>query len=338
VNYEKFGKTLIITGACFTLFFAIVFIFNSTELKAGPIDAAIWGQYGDIVGGFVGTIVALVGVFLLFETLKEQRHTYIKQQVETRFFELLKLHRDNVNEMTSKGNTGRNVLIDIKDEFHDSYFLVSQWYKQGDSKLSEDIWKDNVIKVAYLIVFFGVDNSSTTYLKNRIKEIINNDVVYSLFERFCLDSLINNHAAQKENNKAKPKEERNYLRYDGHQSRLGHYYRHLFQTVKYINEQPRNLFSFQEKYNYIKTLRAQLGTHEQALFLYNAISPLGEPWELCSDIKDENQKLITKYNFIKNIPLGFTREIDPKKYFPNVFYENDASSPVGRAALEKIYN
>ena len=117
MDYEKIGKTLIIIGICFTVFFGLEFIFNSGDLTCGPINAAIWGQFGDIVGGFVGTIVALIGVLLLFETLKEQRRNYIKQQVETRFFELLKLHRDNVTEMQSKGKEGRSVFIDIKDEF-----------------------------------------------------------------------------------------------------------------------------------------------------------------------------------------------------------------------------
>ncbi len=85
-------------------------------------------------------------------------------------------------------------------------------------------------------------------------------------------------------------------------------------------------------------MRAQLGTHEQALLLYNVISPLGEPWELAEDIRDDNKKLVTKYNMIKNIPLGFTREIDPKDYFPNVFYEIDDKRTTHRIDLEKKYS
>jgi hypothetical protein len=118
---------------------------------------------------------------------------------------------------------------------------------------------------------------------------------------------------------------------------LGHYYRHLFQTVKYINGQPKELFPYKEKYNYIKTLRAQLGNYEQALLLYNSISPLGEPWELDSSITDENLKLITKYNLLKNIPPDFTGSINPKDYYPNIFYESDNKRTPKRIELEKNY-
>lgn len=319
------------------MFFGFIFVFNSSGLTCGPINAAIWGQYGDVVGGFVGTIFALVGVLLLYETLNEQRRTYIKQQVEKRFFELLKLHRDNVTEMHSNTKVGRNVFIVIKDEFHDLYGWVIKWYTLEKSGLTESIWKKKIVQIVYLIIFFGVDNSSTKYLKERISKVIENDTVFSEVEKYCLMPLINSHEKRKMENMDKATDQHNYLKFDGYQSMLGHYYRHLFQTVKYINEQPTILFTYKEKYEYIKILRAQLGTYEQALLLYNSISPLGEPWELATTITNENHKLITKYNLLKNIPFGFTKEIDPKDYYPNIFYENDQVISTRRKELENIY-
>jgi gas vesicle protein len=337
MNYEKTRKKLIISTICLTISLGVLFIFNTNKFILAPIDPAIWGQFGDLIGGFVGTIVALVGVLLLFETLKEQRNIYIKQQVETRFFELIKLHRDNVSEMQSKGEEGRSVFIVIKDEFHDLYDLILEWYPFNKSGLTEQTWKRNTIQIVYLIIFFGVDNSSTEYLKKRIKEIMSNMSAYKEFETHCLSELISNHKKTKGDNDMKARGHCTYLKYDGHQSRLSHYYRHLFQTVKYINKQPANLFTYDEKYDYIRILRAQLGTHEQALLLYNAISPIGEPWELAETITKENEKLITKYNLLKNIPLGFTKNITPKDYFPNIFYEIDEGPTKERIALEKLY-
>ena len=81
----------------------------------------------------------------------------------------------------------------------------------------------------------------------------------------------------------------------GHVSRLGHYFRHLFQTVKFVIEQDDEIIP--NKYEYIKTLRAQLSTHEQLLLYYNSLSILGKPWN------DAN--LLTDYRFIKNIPLPY---------------------------------
>ncbi len=337
MDYEKLGKRLIIVGICFTCFFGIEFIFNSNEITLGPIDPAIWGQYGDIIGGFVGTIVALIGVYLLFETLKVQRLSNIKQQVETRFFELIKLHRDNVSEMHSKDIHGRNLFIDIKDEFHELYGWVIKWYQFENSGLNLLEWKKNSVQITYIIIFFGVDNSSTEFLKKRIADIISNPNSYSKFESRCLNGLISAHESTKHGNRFREKKDKKFLKLDGHQSRLGHYYRHLFQSVNYINNQPSNLFSYKEKYDYIKTLRAQLGTHEQALLLYNCISPLGEPWKLSKLITDENRKLITKYNLLKNIPFGFTKEIDPKDYFPDIHYESDNILTNRRKELLLIY-
>ncbi|WP_172637555.1 putative phage abortive infection protein [Sediminibacterium salmoneum] len=333
---EKNGKVLIIVGICFTVFFAIAFIFNTGELSSGEIEPSIWGQFGDIVGGFVGTIVALVGVLLLFETLKQQRRANSRLQVETRFFELLKLHRDNASEMQSKKTFGRKVFIDIKDEFHDLYEFVVIWYPLEKANISESVWKKNVIQITYLITFFGVNNSVTGFLKSKIKEIISNDELYTEFRENCLEFLINEHQTTKDENKSKEPSQRKFLKYDGYQSVLGHYFRHLFQTVTYINDQ-NGLLNYREKYDYIKTLRAQLSTHEQAIFLYNSISTLGEPWELSEQITDPDKKLITKYNFIKNIPIGFTRQIEPKDYFPDIFFETDNAPTPNRIELEKKY-
>lgn len=335
-NYKIIGITILIIGLLITVFCAVEFIFNSTEMTLRPIKPDVWSQFGDVIGGVVGTMVALVGVFLLFETLRQQRNSFIKQQVETRFFELLRLHRENVAEMQSKGKTGRNVFIEIKDEFHELYDAVKISGLRA-SKAANSKERKNLVQIAYLIVYFGVNNSSTEYLKDKISSIIDNKEIYEEFRESFLEELIIDHGERKIINDSKSKAKKNFLKFDGHQIRLGHYYRHLFQTVKFINNQPRQLFSYEEKYEYIKTLRAQLGTHEQALFLYNSISPLGEDWELSPAITDVNEKLITKYNLIKNIPNNFTREIEPKDYFPNIQYEFDDQINHKREELIKRY-
>lgn len=127
--------------------------------------------------------------------------------------------------------------------------------------------------------------------------------------------------------------------YGGHQFKLGHYYRHLFQSVKYIDEQ--ELLSYKEKYEYLKTLRAQLSTPEQYLLFFNTISSMGRAWELnrLSTIPNEhfNCYLITKYNFIKNIPdTYYIDTVNIKDYYPLVQFEFD-KKPEGRAALESKF-
>lgn len=113
--------------------------------------------------------------------------------------------------------------------------------------------------------------------------------------------------------------------YGGHQFRLGHYFRNLFQTVKFINEE--KYLTKDEKYRYIKILRGQLSNYEQLILFLNSLSEIGRTWELVNkkntSVKIENEKqLITKYNLIKNIPIkSISGEIELKNYYPNVKYE-----------------
>ncbi|MCX3264224.1 putative phage abortive infection protein [Pedobacter agri] len=114
--------------------------------------------------------------------------------------------------------------------------------------------------------------------------------------------------------------------YEGHQSRLGHYFRHLYQTVKYINNQEK--ISYKRKYEYIKVLRAQLSNYEQAILFLNSLSSLGQNWEMHPEINSElttngkvNFELITKYNLIKNLPGETIYGIPFKRFYPNVQYE-----------------
>ncbi|PTS95659.1 hypothetical protein DBR11_21000 [Pedobacter sp. HMWF019] len=123
----------------------------------------------------------------------------------------------------------------------------------------------------------------------------------------------------------------NYKKYyGGHQFRLGHYYRHLYQTVKFVDR--NNELSEQDKYSYVKILRGQLSTYEQALLFVNSLSALGLIWELNPDFektgdatKDAvsrlDRKLITKYNLIKKLPTDKLYGISIREFYPNVKYE-----------------
>ena len=116
--------------------------------------------------------------------------------------------------------------------------------------------------------------------------------------------------------------------YGGHQHRLGHYFRHLFQSYKYLNY--HNDLTEKDKYFYGKTLRAQLSTYEQALLFINSVSSLGMKWEFTPETdllkakeNKQNSKLITRYNLIKNLPGYHLFGLRYKTYYPNVKYETE---------------
>lgn len=120
--------------------------------------------------------------------------------------------------------------------------------------------------------------------------------------------------------KEKVQEERSfgYKPFEGHQSRLGHYYRHLYQSVCYVDKQTFPL----DKYEYVKTIRAQLSTHEQALLLLNSLSPVGQNWW--------HKGLITKYRMVQNLPRDFFNpqtELDVNKLFEHGYFEWEEVEP-----------
>jgi len=97
--------------------------------------------------------------------------------------------------------------------------------------------------------------------------------------------------------------------YSGHVRRLGHYFRNIYQAVKYVEDQP--FLTERQKYEYIAHFRAQMTVYEQSIFFFNSVSRLGNVWEqekydteLSSDEKERilvfKKLWITKYDLIRN--------------------------------------
>ncbi len=282
------------------------------------------GVIGDTIGGIVGPIVGFIGAVLTFlaffiqyqankiqiNALKEQKESSKQSdrqnkilQIENNFFELLKIHRENVKEMDYRRNEGRNVIVKILNEFYEVLEDVQKANIIRENKLDEQ----DLANVSYLIMFFGVDESVQDTLENRFFQHYGNlsDKILEIIKEL--------------RKKQSPISQDKYY-YNGHQSRLGHYFRHFFRTVNFIHED--EILNQAEKEKYIKLLRTQLSTHEQVLFFFNSISDLGLPWELGTNVLPEN-KLITKYHLIRNVPLGFMYGFNPKRYYPKIELEND---------------
>ncbi len=382
------------------LFFLIKISFNGFWIWGGNLAFAETGQFGDFVGGVIGTIFSGAAFYFLYITLVEQRSASISQlnsfereRLESRFFELIKMHRENVSEfkfnavkhianensmqIEKKEYEGKAVFNIIFKQFVicrnelEPFFRMKRVYEiPYKKKLAENefVKKNKIslsllgkIDICYSIVFYGVSSEGLILLREKFKgrykekfvnDILNfislkpsenrdilpkwekvlaksskgkkikitNDILYKRSEnKFRDDSSEDNYIIDNYHNK--------FVKYyGGHQFRLGHYYRHLFQTVKYINEQEK--LSYKQKYEYIKILRAQLSTYEQTILLLNSLSTMGYSWELIPDINSDVKKynsndfnLITKYNLIKNISGDTIFGLPFKIFYPEVEYE-----------------
>ena len=286
---------LILLGFSSIIYFTFNEAFNDGSKVVNPNLAA---QYGTFIGGFVGVLFSLAGVLLLFETLNSQKFAFQRQQFENSFFHLLSIYRENVSEMEhtpccsgSEKITGRRVFIELRKQFGDILKKVSQICKDNKCKLSEM----QLVDIAFTLLLFGIGDST--------KEIVDR-LLYRYEDKDTMDIIISEFSF----------EDACESKYDGHQSRLGHYFRHLYQIVSFVDKAP--YLKSDDKKAFIKIIRAQMSTFELAIFFVNALSTFGRPWW------EGKRNLIVEYELIKNIPSGFVFGIEPKNYF-KFNYEED---------------
>lgn len=379
----------------------MVFLIKTVAAGAGfwtgPIQFEITGQVGDFVGGVIGTLFSAGAFIWAYITLIEQQKKQFSDRLENRFFELLDLHRRNVEEMEfdATGRVHDPNTLSVSNHHHKGKAVFREVFRQitscrnelapffksrgeiYESDYYEELKKnpfilENRIKdlvqlalldVSYCFVFFGVGAEGKDVLLSLFEGKYKKPFIEEMIDYISLKpaedkkkyerwkyiegrrdtrrrleisrAIILARNNQPYNSDYLREEDDEYIigydshfvkYYGGHQFRLGHYFRHLYQTVRYMNEKIE--LSYKEKYEYIKLLRAQLSNYEQALLFFNSLSQLGKKWEMDAVINDNCEgytradfELITKYNLIKNIPFGAQLGIEPYYYYPQVEYE-----------------
>ncbi|HET9785267.1 MAG TPA: hypothetical protein VFP94_09975, partial [Terriglobales bacterium] len=76
-----------------TLFFgtlAIASPFLSSAFRGPSVNAQNASDIGDFVGGYIGTIILLISVVVLWETLVSSRDDTQRQRFEAKYFTMLK--------------------------------------------------------------------------------------------------------------------------------------------------------------------------------------------------------------------------------------------------------
>ena len=298
---------------CFSFFAPRIFVQES----GNGIDFSNTGGIGDTIGGIMNPFIAISGVLLTFLAffiqfkannqqreqfrveLNAQNEQFKKTQFENQFYEMLKLHKDNVSELEIrlikfiKGSgknekieetiRGRNTFNLFIKELELCYYVAKINFPDKDYKT----W----INEAYGVFFHGLNDNLIE--KHNYFEILNEIKKSHFGSNFTsLGYIVKAHSRVIWNY------ELNYPIFDGYSSQLAHYYRHLFQTVKYISSQNEKLISYEEKRKYLRILRAQLSNQEQAMLFYNWLSDFGRQWE------NEKNKFFTDYRMIHNIYQG----------------------------------
>ncbi|MCJ8154075.1 putative phage abortive infection protein [Chryseobacterium sp. SSA4.19] len=276
---------------------------------------------GDTYGGTMGPFIAIGGVIFTFlafymqkvanDDIKEQ---FKIQQFESQFYEMLRLHKENVNEIevTQKKYKNRHSgeFIFVTSKGRDVFYSMSKEIqlllsffgnKFEGVEFNPGLVDGEVIKrpsnyeeidsyfiEIYNILFWGY-KSGYTY---KLPAYVLQKVRYIADKYYC---DINVHI------------ELDIFALQGYHSYLGHYYRHLFQTVKFVANQPESFLDYGRKMSYLKVLRAQLSNYEQIMLFYNWLSSYGRSWEQSIDQHDDVKKIVnpneffTRYKMIHNL-------------------------------------
>ncbi|WP_316752579.1 putative phage abortive infection protein [Pedobacter gandavensis] len=301
----------------------------------------VTGQIGDTIGGIMNPFVALAGVIVtglafymqyranllqrqLFNIqLKKDKKRFEKeirqskkqfkkqflsqnkendlQQFHAQFYEMLRLHKENVNEMelpakrSSVQNidmslvyrfepytiTKRAVFVEMVNEFEQILKAV----KESDLR----VLNNETFKEGYKMFFWGCGNDYGTEEERSLVELFEDDNslkgLLSKWQNYQFET----------NSEMNSKLDFDILAFRGHSGFLGHYFRHLFLTVKFVVNQKVTLVSYKEKMGYLQVLRAQLSNHEQILLFYNWLGGYGEPWE------GSQNRFFTEYKMIHNL-------------------------------------
>lgn len=306
---SQFYKMFVPLVILIVLFLFLPYLLTTRSLF--DIDFSDTGQIGDTIGGILGPFIAIGATLLTFLAFWVQYKANEQQKVdlqierfENKFYNMVQLHKTNVSEIKSEYREINNrMFISMINELKFLYLLVNEYYnkKYKESFPGITIAEEVLFNISYLLFFYGEGKYTTPIIVDIIGEDYN--VFYAGVEHFIQE---NKSQWNKENKKkltiAVPFNETyydlniEYLLGCGHSENLSHYFRNLYQIVQYIDTQDEKIFSYNDKFNYVRILRSQLSIHQQLLIYYNSLSILGQPW-----IKNE---LIQKYCFVKNIPIA----------------------------------
>lgn len=95
------AKFYFIVAFLFLIFSVFCFtwrIWDSLSMQL-PINPEIWGQFGDFVGGTLGTVFSLISVMLVVWTFNVQNKTAETQRFNDLFFQLLTVLQSQEKEL-----------------------------------------------------------------------------------------------------------------------------------------------------------------------------------------------------------------------------------------------
>lgn len=260
---ERTGKILSIFGlVIISLTILLYLILGSWDFE-WYFDEAIMGQFGDFIGGFIGSLFSLAGIIIFYVALKEQRRDInINQQN-------LGLQTDALNQQVLEFRDQKEELIETRKVYEEQTILIREQtnlYRLQNKELKE---QSGIAKVqqfdtsffSYLSIFNDYKNSlnlltpSKNYfgaLTEKIRAVVSDDK--------SLNKSLENICEQ-------------YLEiYNENKDKLSPYFKTLYRLMVLVDTS--NIDDY-KKIEYFKLIRSQLSDDELLILHYNYHTDLG---------------------------------------------------------------
>lgn len=299
-------KSIKLITLCLIYFTAFLFIgmYFLLVKESETSDTAAWGQSGDWIGGTIGTIIAGVTVYFVWQTfslqrralkkskkeLKMTRDFLHKQQFESTFFNMMAMINTLQKDISYPDHThfagiltGRLIEDNGEKAYTGAYFfryisklLWNLYRKNNQGEITPRIAQSQIIK---------------DYLAERIEEMDSEmsiiDKETHRFDESKLNAWLNDN-------------EKSYCGllyefvFENTHTQIAHYFRYIYRTMRFAVEAKSEII---DPHNYIGLIQAQLSNHQLAVMYYSGLSEVSKN----AKGKPKFWKWADKYGLFQNI-------------------------------------
>jgi len=176
------------------IFVILFFPYWFTKYSWFNIDFSDTGGIGSTIGGILGPFIAIAAAILTFfafwvqyKANEQQKKDLQRERFENKFYELIRLHKANVDEISIHGYSQhkterRRAFVSMYKEFRYCYFVTINTHEillrnKSLVKSYDDLL---LLKLAYIFFYAGVGSHS---------EIVNKAMIGDEFEELLFSEL-----------------------------------------------------------------------------------------------------------------------------------------------------
>ena len=244
----------------------------------GAFNLETANKLGGFIAGVTGIFFAGTGTFLVFLTFEQQREQFKSSQFESSFFHLLS-HLQILIEHISGPVRWANIQ-DGNVKGRKYFYYQIREFKDLLNKKAADALVGDYPK--YTSIALHISTQEEAKPESPIDTSLYAEFIEEVYEEF----------------------------YTSRYSYLGHYFRFVYNLLRFIDDS--NLTEI-DKNKYTNLIQAQMSSDELGLLLYNSLGRYG---------KEKLYPLIEKYEFLSNID---SRVLEDAEYiyllFPNTNFK-----------------